>query len=207
MTQAPDVWHAERSSWRAVVQLNLVRAVNIMVDVLSAGLAGGPAFDPPSSVSPSASMTDPQDDLDFTGAPASPVLAHEPVQLTDAHAALRLRLGPLRRVEADLKRILGAAAEEVTEASLQNAPMVATPFDTPSPGAPRRQEFVVRSHEAWKASVMQETQVVRARPTSMHNDVTDVIAALRDEIMAISRDDCVRELMRRRRVTLEDSGE
>ena len=36
--QAPETWAAERASWRIVIQLNLVRAVNTILDILSTEL-------------------------------------------------------------------------------------------------------------------------------------------------------------------------
>ena len=37
--QAPESWLAERASWRIVIQLNLVRAVNTIMDIVAAELA------------------------------------------------------------------------------------------------------------------------------------------------------------------------
>lgn len=220
MIQAPDKWHAERSSWRVIVQLNLVRAVNTMLEVLSAALADGNSGSPtaeypylPHSVSTPQLSPDGQDDLDFASSttPSSPTLSYQPLQFTEAHLSLKLRLGPLRRVEADLKKLLGAASEEITESSLQGdySSLTATPFDYPGqpPPSGRQREFTVRSHNAWKSSVMNDVQQVALRPTSPNNDATDVIAALRDDMLALWRDDCVRELLRRQKIVLEDSGE
>lgn len=218
MNQAPEVWHAERSSWRAVIQLNLVRAVNTMLGALGTALADGNSGSPtveyaPLSHSVSQLAPDTQDDLDFPSPamPSSPTLSYAPLQFTDTHLALKLRLGPLRRVEADLKKLLGAASEEITESSLQGdySALAATPFDYPGPSSTsaKLREFTVRSHDAWKSSVKNDVQHVSSRPTSMNNDTTDVIAALRDEMLALWSDESVRELLRRRKIVLEDSAE
>ena len=220
MNQAPDIWHAERSSWRAVNQLNVVRAVNTMLEVLSSALAdpnsGSPVFEyPPVQYPPSTSPSaqDLQDDLDFASgvAPSSPTMNYQPLQFTDTHMALKLRLGPLRRVEADLKKLLGAASEEITESSLHGdySALVATPFDYPGqpPTSGKLREFAVRSHDAWKSSVMNDVRQTSSRPMSMNSDATDVIAALRDEMLALWHDESIRELLRRRKIVLEDSAE
>ncbi|KIP09968.1 hypothetical protein PHLGIDRAFT_125945 [Phlebiopsis gigantea 11061_1 CR5-6] len=220
MIQAPDTWHAERSSWRVIVQLNLVRAVNTMLEALSSAMADGGSGSPtaehpylPQSFSTPQLPSDGQDDLDFASSttPSSPTLSYQPLQFTDAHLSLKLRLGPLRRVEADLKKFLGAASEEVTESSLQGdySSLAATPFDYP--GQPsssgKHREFAVRSHNAWKSTIMNDVQHDALRPTSPNNNATDVISALRDDMMALWRDDCVLELLRRRKIVLEDSEE
>lgn len=214
MTHAPDVWQAERNSWRAVIQLNLVRAVNVVVDVLSSGLAdlgpGSPTFEPASLAPAASTSTDDQDDLDYmSNTPLSPTAAFTPLQFSDGHAALKLRLGPLRGIEADLKKLLGAASDEITESSLHGdySAQIATPFDSPSRAPRRPQEFFVRSHEAWKKHVRSETQQDVVRPSTTHSDATDVIAALRDDIQTLWYDESVRELLRRRKITMEDSAE
>ncbi|THH26626.1 hypothetical protein EUX98_g7561 [Antrodiella citrinella] len=48
MTFAPKAWQTERMSWRAVIQLNLVRAVNTILDTLATEMAVGASMRPPS---------------------------------------------------------------------------------------------------------------------------------------------------------------
>ncbi|KAJ8469127.1 hypothetical protein ONZ51_g9200 [Trametes cubensis] len=42
LTYCQDQWEAERASWRMVIQLNLVRGINSILDLLAEEMAGGP---------------------------------------------------------------------------------------------------------------------------------------------------------------------
>lgn len=251
--QAPDLWLAERTSWRIVIQLNLVRAVNTILDIVSAELAD-PLSDPragdeyPSSptmsdpIDGSLDHDDPEalyDDLSSPSTqshfslPSSPLSMPSPGPgparpslhaLTAVHASLWLRLTPLRQVEADLKLLLGAPSEEVTEASLHgdHSTMVATPFEAgayplealplPLPGARRPREFCVRSHAAWKESLRAGGGAraggmrVSGR-SSAGVDATEVIAGCRDDIELLWSDNAIRDILARRRIGLEDAAE
>jgi hypothetical protein len=86
MQYARETWLEERSSWRAIIQLNLIRSIVTLLDFLGDALSG-PTFDSPSALG---------------------------MLLTEKHRLLRLRLAPLRGVQQDLQRRLGAAAVEET---------------------------------------------------------------------------------------------
>lgn len=210
LVHAPESWHAERKSWRSVIQLNLVRSVNTIVDAISS-IESPSFFYEVSSMSHSTSNhTDYSDEFDYVP-PLSPKTAssvHLPYQISEWHTTMKLRLRPLRQVEADLKKLLGAASDEVTESSLHGdySELLATPFDTPPQH--RTREFCVRSHHAWKASVLSKSKPGSSRPgTAVAANTTDVIAAFRDDIQMLWEDETVRNLLRRRRLTLEDSAE
>ncbi|PSS34232.1 hypothetical protein PHLCEN_2v1742 [Hermanssonia centrifuga] len=228
LIQAPEAWQAERASWRIVIQLNLVRAVNTILDILSSEVPATPARAYDSwSMSPSVNLSlatadDSQwhDDPDFplsTSPPSSPPLKPSvlPLSFTAAYAALRLRLTPLRRIEADLKLLLGAASDEVTEASLNgdHSTMVATPFDSgayPLTHSPSRRprEFCVRSHDTWKDSVLKKTSTKTSpRRASLDMDANGVIAGCREDIWFLWKDEVIREALRRQKIVLEDSAE
>ncbi|KAF7798126.1 hypothetical protein EIP86_009341 [Pleurotus ostreatoroseus] len=248
--QAPEAWLAERASWRIVIQLNLVRAVNTILDIVSAELSE-PASDPhagyPYPMSPTMSIPingafESDDDPDpLYGAPSSPSsqshfsLPSSPLSmpspplsaarphlhaLTAAHSSLWLRLTPLRQVEADLKLLLGAPSEEVTEASLHgdHSTMVATPFEAGAyplealPLSPRRREFCVRSHASWKESLRARGGLRGGdvRVSGRHSagvDATEVIAGCRDDVELLWGDHVIRDILVRRRIGLDNSAE
>lgn len=171
MRFARDKWVQERASWRTVLQLNLVRSVNAILDALQ------DAFDD----------DDEEDALPFT----------------DKHHLLRLRLRPLRGVEGDLKRLLGVKAEDMPEHSPQTSPRL----------SPRTSsEFYVRSRH-WRsflqASRINDTENSR-RPVKHDGvnsqDVTEVIAGCKNDIIALWADRIIHEMLRRYRVRLEDSA-
>ena len=98
------------------MQLNLVRSINLILDTLAHELAAHPPGRPRA-----APATPPDSDEEAEPGP--------PLALTEKHALLRLRLAPLRQVENDLRRLLGAASSEAGAAD--GGGMRATPFDEP----------------------------------------------------------------------------
>ncbi|KAH8089871.1 G-alpha-domain-containing protein [Cristinia sonorae] len=233
MTFAPKAWQAERASWRAVIQLNLVRAVNTILDTVVSEMSsitrpssrpGPPGISPPSSSPPRASapyLGDFNDDSDAgrTSEPQSPKLSSDSsssatptyfLQFTSHHSVLKLSLAPLRSVESDLKSFLGSGSEEIN-ADVQNF-TAATPFDTapasPVPSKPRRvKEFTVQSMSAWKTSLGSKSRPTSPRTQSTELDsVTEVIAGCREDIRSLWQDGMVGELLKRRKIKLQDSA-
>ncbi len=118
----------------------------------------------------SSPYTRPANDADSSNESSSP----PPVQFSHTHALLKLRLAPLRRVEADLKQLIGAASDEITGSpdlygngsnnSSNNAHRsgslddinAAAPFDPSLPDTPTRRrpsEYYVRSNTGWRDAV------------------------------------------------------
>lgn len=227
MTYARKAWQEEHSAWRSVIQLNLCRTVNFILDILTEEMAFEGALSTPSpgdlvantpvpSAGPSAApdtLQAPEIEVverEGNGAAAkSPELLASPVASPnslstprtphsgDAHGSpallpkllfgekhklLKLKLGPLRRVQRDLEVRLGAGAEEPSPALAGAAMTDAAPFGMSAegsgpagagrgggsrsdagPGAvtsffvpPSRrgpQEFYVRSSTGWKAAL------------------------------------------------------
>ncbi|TFY56250.1 hypothetical protein EVJ58_g7753 [Rhodofomes roseus] len=79
---APKAFEAEVDAWRAVIQLNLVRSVNVILAYLSKASAATAAASP--------RFSKPKDDLRW----------------------LKMRLAPLRQVEVILNRLLGVNADD-----------------------------------------------------------------------------------------------
>lgn len=170
LAYAPKAFAAERASWRAVIQLNLIRSIIAILDALTAELATASrpqeTHNPYGFTSPPPSPTP---DDQHTSAQSSTIpLSHRP-----ALSKLKLRLAPLRQVEADLKARLGAgSAEESWDGTV--SPSVSSPAFGPSrlseddldeaalslsledqafviPNRrPNPKEVFVRSHSAWK---------------------------------------------------------
>lgn len=180
MRFARDNWVQERASWKAVLQLNLVHSVNTILKALQT------AFD--------------NDDCEEEQ-------EQEPLPFTPKHQLLRLRLRPLGGVEADLKRLLGVKSEDILEQSPPTSPWL-------SPRTSRTSsEFFVRSRN-WRnflqASRIDESTESSCRPIKhdgvSSQDITEVIAGCKDDIIALWADDVVREMLRRHKVRLEDSA-
>ena len=107
MKYAHSAWSTERALWRPVIQLNLLHSVFRILDTLQAEMDN----EHPKHNNEIIEIDDPK---------------REPLVFSENHHALKLRLEPLYEVERDLKRILGAEAEEV---QLMDGPMHASPFD------------------------------------------------------------------------------
>ncbi|KAH9479016.1 Guanine nucleotide-binding protein alpha-4 subunit [Psilocybe cubensis] len=125
MKYARADWDAERASWRAVIQLNVIRSIITIVEALQAEMDGEPEGEgdlqhpvSPGGVSSAGGggggggggeASGSGVVVGGTGREGSKQLS---TLLTGKHQVLKMRLGPLRRVETDLKRRLGAGSDE-----------------------------------------------------------------------------------------------
>ena len=170
MQYARQTWLEERSSWRAIIQLNLIRSVVTLLDLIGHALAD--SYYETSSL-----------------------------PLTEKHRLLRLRLTPLRGVQQDLQRRLGAASIE----------------ETTNPGSggvlPRPSEFAVRSRDGWRSAL----ERFRARPQDAQEnaraadarvrkaaEVTEVVVGCAEDMKALWEDAAVQGMLRRKRIRMEE---
>ncbi|THH19159.1 hypothetical protein EW146_g1961 [Bondarzewia mesenterica] len=187
MQYARETWLEERSSWRAVVQLNLVRSINTIVDMLNTATSAASSTSVPTSTSPLA--------------------------FNERHRLLNLRLAPLRGVQADLERRLGSAAQEPTSSTTE--PHEAMP--PPPVASRRPQEFYVQSRDGWKSALARfkpwqsdeqgNPAAAQAAVWQQKKDteVTNVIAECAEDMKAVWEDEVVREMLRRRKVRMEEA--
>lgn len=198
LTYARREWSEERASWRSVIQLNLVRNVNEILEHLTQEMSG--------------MMFDPHADDDSIE--EVPIRRNAntlpPLRFKEKHRLLKLRLGPLAGVQGDLERKLGAGATELYTSS---GVTTAAPFDVVNRRA--LQEFSVNSSNGWKSALDKFRTLRSARPEApgsvrkgkdREDDVSDVIASCRDDIKAIWEDSTVKEMLARRKVRIEDSA-
>ncbi|KAI0360284.1 G-alpha-domain-containing protein [Trametes cingulata] len=246
---APNAWCAERASWRAVIQLNLVRSINAILDVLaqemarapSSGSATSPAGSPFLRPTTAQGRIEQQQQQQQYQASAGASLASSrsdssdpskpPLQFTNTHALLKLRLVPLRRVEADLKQLIGAATDEhapdlsvYPSASLGAAAVeeanAAVLWDG-SPARRRPEEFYVRAGGGWREALRGAYQGggkgggggggngagggADAQAQAKLEDATEIIASCAEDMRALWADPVVREVLRRRKIRMEQS--
>lgn len=188
MRYAPTAWEQERSGWRVVVQLNVVRSIVTILGVLEAEMSGDVPYDTDDDVDDISEDTEVDDSIsDNSGV----------LRFSDRHQLLMIKLAPLRGAEADLKRQLGSGADPIQP----SLPMAATPFDTPItiPNVRRRTlgEFAVRS---WGEVVDN-----KAECRSM-DSVTMTLAGLQNEMKALWTDRTVQMALERRKMRLPDSA-
>ncbi|KAI0262728.1 guanine nucleotide binding protein, alpha subunit [Gloeopeniophorella convolvens] len=163
----------------AIIQLNLVRSAVTLLDLLADALAGGTSNPPPS--------------------PASPF---PPVPLTEKHRLLRLRLAPLRGVQADLERRLGAAAVEevhLGEVAVRSRDGWRTALERFRP--PRSSSSSSSSGAGADAAGQDARADARARRDA---EVGEVVAGCAEDMRALWEDGAVREVLRRRRIRMEE---
>ncbi|KAJ6588467.1 heterotrimeric G protein alpha subunit [Mycena capillaripes] len=180
MQYAHDAWEQERTGWRAVVQLNVIRSIILILEIMEAEMSGNVPLDedePPRRFSDSAADA-----------------------FTDKHRMLLIRLAPLRGLEAELKRRLGAGAEPIHP----SAPMAATPFDDPAPipVSKRAPEFFVRS---WTDAI----DPTNSNPSSSRADLdssTITLMTCKDDMLALWSDPAVQLALDRRKVRLADTA-
>lgn len=227
LTYARKAWQDERQSWRAIIQLNLVRSVTTILDLLHTELTGAPL--PASSPFALAALTADADDPTAFAQDAADVGGQEKMprlSFTEKHKLLKLKLAPLRKVQADLEKRLGSGAEEPTPfeggsgTNTTAAPFDQSPYSNgyAAPSSPtRRQEFYVRSSTGWK-SALEKLRPARPSTSSSRDsmegargrreaeETSQIIAGCREDMKALWEDKTVREMLARRKVRLEEGG-
>jgi guanine nucleotide-binding protein alpha-1 subunit len=225
MMYASAIWKAERASWRSVVQLNLVRSVNVILDALSKYIStrsphpsvqGLSSAYLPSPVSPS--------DHGHGGGLVTPIRRgtvpfntqeannEDTLKFTDTHRALRLRLTPLRRVEADLREHLGIPAEESTSSSEALSPL--TPISanesiSSSSTSAKSKEGSVRSWKgalSFSSGLRKVSRGGRIGGQTVEEDsseTTDVLVMCREDIKTLWNDPVVQKMLAKEEINLE----
>lgn len=211
-----------------------MRSINLILDSLAQELAAHPPTRPRTATSPFAASValpasnTPPDSPDSTTGPSFAAEPAPPLALTDKHALLRLRLAPLRQVENELRRLLGAASSEAGAAD--GGGMRATPFDEAytagaqnGPSVRSRssadRDLCLRSNRSWKDALNARRVSAGSGPGSRavspgpgsredpeRDDATEVIAGCREDMRALWEDEVVREMLARQRMKLEDSA-
>lgn len=188
MNYAKGTWMEELASWRTVVQLNLLRNVHVILDLLNSEM-GGP-IDP--------SSVDSDDETPI------PVIDERlpPLRFNEKHGVLQIKLTPLRSVQKDLEERLGASSFEET---------ASRPSGSPSKGKFKSQEIFVRS-SGWKSHLRvgrrsgdRQEGGLRTSSEMEARRATEVIASCAEDMKALWEDETVQEMLRRRRVRLDDA--
>ncbi|PCH43186.1 G-protein alpha subunit [Wolfiporia cocos MD-104 SS10] len=185
LTYSPKAWAEERESWRTVIQLNLVRNVNTILDLLSEELSGAQYRSGPLSDS------DASDDDDAAVVAAS-TRADAPLRFTERHALLKLRLAPLRGLQKDLEECIGASSGEDI-----------APVDAPITRKSQTEAFI-RTHHIWKLNTKAEdTGLSHKYKATKAREATEIIAGCAEDMFAIWEDPTVQQMLRRRKIMME----
>ncbi|RPD63760.1 G-alpha-domain-containing protein [Lentinus tigrinus ALCF2SS1-6] len=212
---------AERAAWRAVIHLNLVRSMTSIMDVLTKELAiAFPGITLTSPLEPE--YDDDEDERESIMTTTQSVRDG----LTESHRQLLLRLEPLRRIQRNLEKTLGAASSEEVHGSTGSAAPWATPKF-------RSREFAVTSRSGWK-SALNRVRGIKSDGSSAYNEkvghhprrssvsrlseaksdlddvepdvehASEVIAACADDMYALWMDPVVRAVLDRRGMRPEE---
>lgn len=183
----PTAFHEERILWRSVIQLNIVRSVRTILDALS-------------------DVRLPT--LDSGGEDSDDGGANIPQELE----MLQMRLTPLRHIEALLIAKLIPPSEDEAASLIGSSAISAyhSHRSRSSERSWRAQEVFVRPGATWKGALAKST---RTRPVSLGNtgmqtrdEAQEVIHSCSYDIMALWNDRLVREVLRRRKIRLEESS-
>ncbi|KAG6857763.1 hypothetical protein H0H87_004179 [Tephrocybe sp. NHM501043] len=182
-------FRTERASWRAVVQLNVVRSVRLIVDAMAEAQA---------SASPSSSVTD------ISSTSKYPTLTPE-------HLRLKMRLSPLLQVEETLLRKMTPAGSAEWEAT-HFSPVTNLPYTPRNGGAPT--ELALNSLTPWKSAFNKliATSATRASMDSQDIDFDDpndpgvILNACKDDIGMLWTDPTIQQLLLAQKIRLQDMG-
>lgn len=178
MTYAQKSWAEERASWKAVVLLNLVRSVNVIVDLVveEVNIARGKYTD---------------DDEASYGGPSTAI------PLTEKHKGTWLRLAPLRQIEKDLKTLLGSGSSEPDD----------RPEKYSSGHEPKSSfhEFALRSSSGWKSVLDHIRNPSEGKDQELHRVACHVVVSCKEDIKWLWNDPAIQEILRKRRIRLEDT--
>ncbi|KAG1859132.1 guanine nucleotide binding protein, alpha subunit [Suillus tomentosus] len=183
----PTAFHEERILWRSVIQLNIVRSVRTILDALSDIRL--PTLDSGG------------EDSDDSG-----------TNLPQELEMLQMRLTPLRHIEALLIAKLIPPSEDEVASVIGSSAISAyhSHRSRSSERSWRAQEVFVRPGATWKGALAKST---RTRPVSLGNtgmqtrdEAQEVIHSCSYDIMALWNDRLVREVLRRRKIRLEESS-
>ena len=216
MMFTPKAFAQECKRWKPLIQLNLIRSVLVILDNLVVNpslsdldvdnylgldptmpnaLYSRRAFNDSSHYLPDAKVRAmPDNDLSRVGLP-NPYPGSSPVpQLTRQHEYLKMRLSPLTRLQELLFSRLAAEFGDATSPRT-NAKLATT----------KGGEFFVRAKGLLGRRNSSEMTKSRSPIDPEDGDeITNVLDACRDDIVALWRDPIVREILRRREIHLEE---
>jgi len=208
MKYARAAWNQERASWRAVIQLNLLRSILSIVETLQAEIDDEPITSRP--LSPLDMNADAllRRSLDTTPSEVEAALQPLPIPLTEKHHILKLRLGPLRRVERDLQSRLGAAGtEELAGYGVGVLGEDASGSVSPTTAARKgSREFVVRGWKDALGGWMKNAKTAGDGEHPTVDDATEVIASCREDMKALWTDEAIKSVLAKRRLRVQDSA-
>ncbi|TFK74549.1 G-alpha-domain-containing protein [Pluteus cervinus] len=188
LIHSSKAFKTERASWRAVVQLNVVRSMRLILDAMAEAHA---------SSTPRSSLSSPH-------APSTPEHTNLPA-LTPELLKLKMRLLPLQKVEEALLRKLSPTGDEDREATHLS------PVTNLSYSGRAGNEVAVNSSSAWKGAFSRLLNSRTSTDTSHDqidfdnpNDPGVILHACSEDMIRLWEDPTVKKLLTAQRIRLED---
>ncbi|KAJ3822745.1 guanine nucleotide binding protein, alpha subunit [Lentinula raphanica] len=231
---ARDEWEAEKASWKAVIQLNLVRSITSIMDALQAEIDGEPPLPANLDLDDFESVPQPRGSIDVLSITSEPELSPTPQSSLSPEdiqklQLFRLKLAPLRRVETDLKLRLGAATEEVT--SMDDIPETQS---DPGMDSPLREQsesrHMVRVRKSRRRRIQGEEVVVRGLrwrefltygrtrnvsgktrasfelQEAAEGGATEILAGCKEDMKMLWTSGIVRSVLKKRNIEMENNA-
>ena len=162
-----------------VIQLNLVRNINTILDILSEEMAGGSGAAP--GAAPPAGDSDASDDDEPP--PLARSFSPAPGTFSGKHRLLKLRLAPLRTVQHDLELRIGIQAgsdvsDHIVPASppgspVEEAPRHTGPVTSTVTAQMKCKVFLKQQHAQWKSLGSAKLRLYREDPTNIKQLVVE----------------------------------
>ncbi|KAF8813717.1 guanine nucleotide-binding protein alpha-4 subunit [Phlegmacium glaucopus] len=191
LINSPKAFRNERASWRAVVQLNVVRSVRFILNAITEAHSPSPTSQP-RRMSTTSITTD----------------YHSTLIVSPELLKLRMRLLPLQQVEESLLRKMTPAGSAEFEATHLSPP---TNFPYKTQG--RFKELAINSTTQWKGAFGRIIATARASFESETeidfedlNDPGFILHACSEDIIKLWNDPTVKMLLKAQKVRLEDMG-
>ena len=185
LTYAAKAWAEERTAWRTVVQLNLVRNIVTVLDILNQEMSIVTDDDADSDLEePETPSTTPSQALPVPAPSATPLIFNE------RHRLLRLKLAPLRSLQGDLRARLGACDWPAVKGVEAKS---------------RTHDFFVRSNAGWKSALRPGAlrAADKGRKKQEDSETAEVLASCAEDIKALWADDIIQDMLRRRKLRLD----
>lgn len=189
----PNAFREERILWRAVIQLNIVRSIHTILDTLS-----------------DIRRRDVYPSTPYTSDPDSDSESESHIALPPHLEDLRRRLYPLRHAESLLIAKLCPPNEyEATSLGYGGSNSVNgnvhSSWHQPSSHAFHNNEVFVRPGAAWKLRSTGRPQSAGNTGLETIDECQSMLHHCRSDIVALWNDAVVRQVLRRRKVRLEES--
>lgn len=191
----PNAFREERVLWRAVIQLNIVRSIHTILDALS-DIRRRDVY--PSSI--------------YTSEPDSDSESEHQVSLPYHLEDLRRRLYPLRHVESLLiAKLVPPNEHEATTLGVGGSNSVNGNVSHYGRGSSQpshafqRQEVFVRPGASWKVRTSGRPQSAGTTGQETIDESQTVLHHCRSDMAALWEDPVARQILRRRKIRLEES--